>query len=520
MDGASKFVRGDAIAGIVITLVNIIGGVAIGVFDNGLSTGEALKTFGLLAIGDGLVSQIPAFIVAIAAGLIVARAGGGKTISDAIPTQLVSQPASLLLIAVFLTMLAFTGLPALPLLSAAGVLGVVGFLSQRSANHAVRKKRAIAEQESASERTDQPVEDLLGVDTMEIEIGYALVQLVDVARGGDLLERIAMIRRQLAVDMGMVLPPVRIRDNVQLPSEQYKIKIRGAVVGEGTVHPGMLMAMDSGLATSELAGVQEIEPAFGLEVIWIETAQRSQAENANYTVVDAESVLATHLTEIARVHADELLTREEVSKLLEQLKERAPKLVEEAVPAHVKPGDLQKVLQALLRERVPIRDLETIVETLSDWAPHTNDPEILVEYVRNALRRTICARYTEPSETGATQLHCVTMDPAIEDRINAYVDRSTSGTTLSLPPQLGGAIGRATAEAVHPLLEAGHRAIVVTSPSVRAQVRQIVLSHVPDVVVLGYNEILPGIVVESMGLVQVEEEAPETAEGARMVESV
>ncbi|MCH2145569.1 MAG: flagellar biosynthesis protein FlhA [Phycisphaerales bacterium] len=508
MDGASKFVRGDAIAGIVITLVNVIGGVAIGVLDNGLTAGEALTTFGLLAIGDGLVSQIPAFVVAIAAGLIVARAGGGKTIGAAIPSQLTSQPTALYMIALFLGMLAFTGLPAFPLLSSAVGLGLLGFLSQRRVRADEGARQALAEGEADDGPKEQPVEELLGVDTMEIEIGYGLVQLVDTARGGNLLERIALIRRQLAVEMGIVLPPVRIRDNVQLPSEKYLLRIRGAVVGEGVVHPNMLMAMDSGLSTMELPGVRGVEPAFGLEAIWIDPGQRTQAENANYTVVDAESVVATHLTELSRSHADELLTREEVSNLLEQLKEKAPKLVEDTVPSIVKPGDLQKVLQGLLRERVPIRDLETIIETLSDWAPHTSDPEVLVEYVRNALRRTICGQYVIQDDQGAQQLHCVTMDPQIEDRINAYVDRSSGGTTVSIPPQLGGLIGRATAEAVRPLVEAGHRAVVVASPSVRSQVRQIVLPHLPDVIVLGYNEIVPGIGVESLGLVQLHDEAP------------
>lgn len=507
MDGASKFVRGDAIAGIVITLVNIIGGVAIGILDNGMTAGQALTTFGLLAIGDGLVSQIPAFVVAIAAGLIVARAGGGKTIGAAIPSQLTSQPLAIVMIAAFLGLLSFTGLPTLPLMGSAAVLASIGILSMLRE----RREAGLAVAEQAQEQTapaeDQPVEDLLGVDTMEIEIGYGLVQLVDTSRGGNLLERIALIRRQLAVELGIVLPPVRIRDNVQLPSEHYRLRIRGAVVGEGTVHPTLLMAMDSGLASAELQGIREIEPAFGLEAIWIDPEQRSQAENANYTVVDPESVLATHLTELARSHADELLTREEVSNLLEQLKEKAPKLVEDAVPGMVKPGDLQKVLQGLLRERVPIRDLETIIETLSDWTPHTSDPEVLVEYVRNALRRTICAQYAVPDANGQQQLHCVTMDPAVEDRINGYVDRSANGTTTSIPPQLAGEIGRAAAQAVRPLVEAGHRAVVVASPSVRAQVRQIVQAHVSDVVVLGYNEIVPGIGVESIGLVQLLEAA-------------
>ena len=247
MDGASKFVRGDAIAGIVITIVNIIGGVAIGVLDNGMDVGGALRTFGLLAIGDGLVSQVPAFVVAIAAGLIVARAGGGRTIGEAIPTQLVSQPAALLMISVFLALLSITGLPTLPLLGAALVLGTTGFLALRSKKRQVLLAQTAAREPEAEQGSENEIDSLLGVDTLEIEIGFALVQLVDAARGGDLLARITQIRRQLAVDLGIVLPPVRIRDNVQLPSEHYRLRIRGAVVGEGTVHPGMLMAMDSAL---------------------------------------------------------------------------------------------------------------------------------------------------------------------------------------------------------------------------------------------------------------------------------
>ena len=502
MDGASKFVRGDAIAGIVITLVNIIGGVAIGVFDNGLDAGTALRTFGLLAIGDGLVSQIPAFVVAIAAGLIVARAGGGKAIGDAIPSQLVSQPTALFMIAIFLLILGFTGLPAFPMFTAAAVLIGLGVISIQSSKLKSAQAQAAATREADAEREEPTVDDLLGVHTLQIELGYGLVQLVDPNRGGDLVSRIESLREQLAVELGIVLPPVQIRDNIQLSSEQYRLRIRGAALAEGVVHPGMVMAMDSGVVTSELDGIRELEPVFGLEAIWIDPAQRARAENANYIVSDAAGVLLTHLNNIAKAHADELLTREEVCNLIEKLKEKAPKLVEEAVPSQVKPGEIQKVLQALLREGVPIRDLETILETLSDWSQHTKDPEVLVEYVRNALRRTICSQYVEVNEQGGQQLRCVMLDPAVEDQLNACIERTVTGTTLSIPPALHGTIGQSALAAIRPLVEAGARPIVVAGPSVRSQVRQVLEPYISDVVVLGSNEVIPGVAVESVGLIQ------------------
>ena len=503
MDGASKFVRGDAIAGIVITLVNIIGGVAIGVMDNGLDVGSALRTFGMLSIGDGLVSQIPAFIVAIAAGLIVARAGGGKAIGDAIPSQLVSQPTALFMIALFLGMLAFTGLPAFPLVSAALTLAALGLFSLRGRKLKAERARAeAAHAASAVAEEAPPVDDLLRVDTLEIELGYGLVQLVDSGRGGGILEQITRQREDMAGELGIVLPPVRIRDNVQLPSEQYRLRIRGAVVGEGVVHPSMIMAMDPGVVTNEIEGVREVEPVFGLEAVWIDPAQRTRAENANYVVIEPGVVLVTHLVEIARRHADELLSREEVSNLIEKLKEKAPKLVEETVPAQIKPGELQKVLQSLLRERVPIRDLETILETLSEWSQHTKDPDVLVEYVRNGLRRTICAQYAMADERGVSRIRCVTVDPTLEEQISGYKEQTATGTTLLIPPQLASSIGQAAVETLRPLVDRGERAIVVASPGVRAQVREVVKAFLPDVVVLGINEIID-VEMESLGLIQL-----------------
>ena len=412
MDGASKFVRGDAIAGIIITLVNIVGGFAIGSLEKGWSMAESLTVFTRLTIGDGLVSQVPSFVIAIAAGLIVARTGDDETIGEEIPRQLTSQPVALYLLSGFLILLAFTPLPTWPLLSASvmtgGLAGGIGLFERRTKAAVEAEARA----EAAKLPADQtPVEELLHVDTMEIEVGYGLVQLVDTARGGDLLDRISMIRRQLAAEIGLVVPPVRIRDNVQLPANTYRVKLRGAVIGEGTVLPNLLMAMDSGLSTGSVDGIAAKEPAFGLDATWIEPHLKQRAETMNYTVVDPTSVLATHLTELVKDHAEELLTREEVNHLLDQLKSTSPKLVEETVPSVVKPGELQKVLQNLLRERVPIRDLEAIIETLGDWAGHTKDIEVLTEYVRNTLRRTISNQHSETDDQDKQRLYCVTVDP-------------------------------------------------------------------------------------------------------------
>jgi flagellar biosynthesis protein FlhA len=506
MDGASKFVRGDAIAGIIITLVNIAGGFAIGWLDKGWTMTESLKVFTMLTIGDGLVSQVPAFVIAIAAGLIVARTGGKQTLGDEMPRQLASQPTALYLIAGFLATLSFTPLPAAPMLLAAALVGGLAW----SVGFTERQQRIVREAQVRSEAARKPpeqtpVEELLQVDTMELEIGYGLVQLVDSSRGGDLLDRIALIRRQLATEPGIVVPPVRIRDNMQLEAASYRAKLRGATIGSGTIYPDLMMAMDSGVASGRLEGLPGKEPAFGLDAIWIDPSQKSRAESLNYTVVDPASVLATHLTELIKEHAAELLTREEVNRLLDQLKNRAGKLVSEAVPGAIKPGEIQRVMQNLLRERVPVRDLETIVETLADWSSHTKDLDVLTEYVRNALRRTICEMHSEPGDDGRPRLHCITLDPDLEEQINGYIDRSPAGTTLTMPSRMTNQICAAVSEAAAPLVSRGRQMIVLTSPSVRAQVKQILDTQLPGSIVLSYNEIVKGLDVESVGLVHLPE---------------
>ena len=514
MDGASKFVRGDAIAGIIITLINIVAGFAIGAIQKGWGVAESAEVFTKLTIGDGLASQLPALIVSIAAGLLVTRSGNKGSLGNEMAGQMTAKPVVLGITACFLAALSLTPLPKLPLLSAAGVLAAAAIAISREAKR--KERRGVAETGASTPKAEPPkIESLLKVDTMELEVGYGLVSLVDAGQGGDLLERIAAIRRQVATELGLVMPPVRIRDNMQLDAHGYRVKIRGAGVAEGRAFPGKFLAIDSGITSGPIEGLETHEPAFGLRAWWVEAAVKPRAEAMNYTVVDASSVLATHVTEVVKRHADELLTRDEVNNLLAGLKEKAPKLVEEVVPAIVKPGDLQKVLQSLLRERVPVRDLETILETLADWGSKTKDLDVLVEYVRHGLRRVICQQHAAPAEPsvnarlgqvsaqppGKPRIVCVTLDPVFEDMIAGYIDRTTAGTSVTMPARVAGSVARRIVDALAPVIAAGRPPVVIASPQVRAVVRQIVEPQLAGVIVLGYNEIVPEVEVESMGLV-------------------
>jgi flagellar biosynthesis protein FlhA len=528
MDGAAKFVRGDAIAGIIITVVNILGGFAIGVFMNGWTMAESVDVFTRLTVGDGLVSQLPAFVISIAAGLIVTRSSSRQDLGTELTSQLTSRAAALGITGGFLVLMGvFTPLPTAPMLLLGLALGGFVFIGQRTQNQAAQ---AQAEQAAVPARPeDSPVEEVMKVDTLELEVGYGLVRLVDHTQGGDLLNRITMIRRQLATELGLVMPPVRIRDNMQLQPNDYQIKIRGNVMASGQVHPGQFLAMDSGLASEPLQGLKTTEPAFGLEAVWINPGQKERAEALNYTVVGATDVLATHITEVVRNHSRELLTREETNNLIIQLKDRAPKLCEEVLqatgdkPPLVKPGELQRVLQSLLAERVPVRDLEVIVETLGDWATRTRDLDVLTEYVRNALRRTICNQYTVSEPTGdgtspgvaTNKLYCVSLDPALEDQISGYIERSSEGTSMTMPPAVANRVSAALLEELGRLTQIGHHPVVLASPQVRAQVRQLVEPHLPNAAVLGYNEVSKGVEVEALGMVQTQQGNPD-----RMSESL
>ncbi len=505
MDGASKFVRGDAVAGIIITAINIAGGFAVGMIQKGWDAGKVATIYSKMTIGDGLTSQIPSFVIAIASALIVTRSGSKQQLGDELTDQMISQPRGLLITAGFLLMLVFTPLPTAPLIATAAILIAVAFGMIRSTRAKAQQAQSATEEANKPSSDPAPIESVLKVDTLELEVGYGLVSLVDTAQGGDLLDRISAIRRQLAQEYGFVMPPVRIRDNMQLDSSEYRIKVRGNSVASGTTRPGRLLAMDSGISSGPIEGEATKEPAFGLDAWWIDPALRTRAETMNYTVVDPTSVLGTHLSEVVKRHAAELLTRDEVVNLVEGLKKRTPKLVEETVPAIIKSGDLQKILQNLLRERVPIRDLETILETLADWAPKTKDLDVLTEYTRHALRRSICVQHAAPASpdqpAGKLRLVCVTLDPALEDQIAAYIDRAAGATVVTMPARLAARITEQIAQALSKVTASGHQPIVIASPQVRAVVRQLIEPSLPAASVLGYNEIIPTVDVESMALV-------------------
>ncbi|HXX93254.1 MAG TPA: flagellar biosynthesis protein FlhA [Planctomycetota bacterium] len=506
MDGASKFVRGDAIAGIIITLINIVAGFIIGWLKFNMTASKSLYTFTILTIGDGLVSQIPALIVSLAAGLIVTRATSDANLGREFIGQIFSERKVLYIAMGFVGLLLMTaifmgsGLPKFQLAVVGGALGVVAWVLGSAEKSKATVESAKKEKEAQAQKKPEKVEGLLHVDAMELEIGYGLIRLVDPAQGGGFLDRVTRIRRQMAVDLGLVVPPVRIRDNMQLEPNQYLMKIRGTTIAQGSLMPEQWLAMDSGAATGPVEGTKTKEPAFGLVAYWVVEGQKQRAEALGYTVVDAATVLATHLTEVVKQHAHELLTRDEVNNLIKTLKETSPSVVEEVVPAVLKPGEVQKVLQNLLKEGVSIRDLGTILETLGDYAPRSKDPEVLTEYVRNALARTICRQHVERDG----KIYVITLDPKLEDLVKGAIERTDRGTFLALTPPMVSKISERVAKEVEKLVTAGHTPAILCSPQVRAQMKKIADTIQPGITVLSYNEIVRDVQVEALGMVAVE----------------
>jgi len=507
MDGASKFVRGDAIAGIIITLVNILVGFIIGRVLYDMDWAQAASVFTRLTIGDGLVSQIPALLVSVAAGLLVTRSSSQDNLGTEVVTQLFSQRKALAFASLLISGLGVAGIwlpfPVIPLLTIGAACGLGWHLMGKAA--AVQEAEGAEEAEgreaeAAAGREPERVEKLLHVDPMSLEVGYGLVPLVDTGRGGGLLGRVQMIRRQIAVDLGFVVPPIRIRDDIRLEANDYVISIQGSPVARGTAVPDRYLAMDPGTVSEPIEGIETTEPAFGLPAVWIEEQQRSEAERRGYTVVDAESVIATHLTEVIKKYAPDLLTREEVRRLLDNLRERAGQLVQDVVPDLLNVADVQKVLQNLLRERVSIRNLETVLEVLADYGRRTKDPEILTEYARNALARWICNEYAE----GDT-IYAVTMDPRLEEHIQQGIEHTEGGSFLTLPPAEVQRILEAVSRELGTLLQAGHQAVMLTSPQIRAHVKRMTEASIPLLAVLSYNEVLPEYKVESVGMVRLTE---------------
>jgi flagellar biosynthesis protein FlhA len=496
MDGASKFVRGDAVAAIVITIVNIVGGLIIGVVQGGMPIGEAAQLFTKLTIGDGLASQVPAFLISLAAGLLVTRSSYEVNLPREFVGQLLARPQALLVTGSFLSLLVFTNLPAFPLLTIGGSCFAMAAIMNRDKSRAQQAAETQAKA-AAAKPPDERIEDYLTTDPMEIELGVGLIRLADPKRGGDLLERVQRVRQNVAAEIGIIMPKVRIRDNVRLDQNQYRIKVADMVVADGAIEPGKLLAMDSGVTTGKVQGQDTREPAFNTPATWIDAGQRAQAEMYGYTVIEPASVLATHLTETVRKHADEILTRDATKHLVDELKQTQPATVDELIPGQMKLAEVQRVLQMLLREQVSIRHLGPILETLGDYAPRTKDPVLLTEYVRHRLARSICTRYRDKEN----RLHVVTLDPAIEDRIRAGIEHSERGLFIRTAPAAIDAICRQIAAELEKLTRKNHPPVLLVSPQVRAGLRQMTASHLPRLVVLSYNEITRDTQIESVGMV-------------------
>jgi len=499
MDGASKFVKGDAIAAIIILFINIIGGFVTGVVMKDMEFMDALQTYTLLTIGDGLVTQIPALLVSTATGLVVTRAASDSNLGQDLSLQLFRTPKALYITAGVAIVLGFFGLPFLPLLFVAVALFVLGRVMDKGTKIAEVEETAAA-RETAIEESKKPenVLNLLNVDNMELELGYALIALVDPQQGGDLLDRIVLIRRQVASELGFVVPVIRVRDNMNLQPNQYTIKIRGAEVANGEILADHYLAMSSGLGEDNIPGIPTKEPAFGLDAKWINAIYREEVEMNGGTVVDAPTVLATHLTEVIKSHAWEILSRQDVKTLIEHTREQAPAAVED-VMEHLNLGQIQKILSNLLRERVSIRDMVTILETLADYAPATKDIDRLTEYVRQALARQII----QPLLGANKQLPVLTLDPKLEQQILDSIQPSDFGSYLTLDPRILQELMQSLAREMEKMVLNGHNPILVCAPVVRINLKRVTERQLPQLIILSYNELVHGVQVQAVGMVMI-----------------
>jgi flagellar biosynthesis protein FlhA len=496
MDGASKFVRGDAIAGILITVINIVGGLIIGMAEHGMPLAEAAKVYTHLTIGDGLVTQVPALLISLAAGLLVTRSTQKSNMPREFLQQIFSRPQALAVTGGFLSMLVFTSLPRLPLMTLGiACVALARMMIQREA-HDAQAAAAKAESDKKAQKPEERVEDYLTVDPMEIELGVGLIRLADPNRGGDLLERVQRVRQNIAGEIGILMPKVRIRDNMRLEPNQYRIKIADMSIAQSELEPTQLLAIASGLVSGQIDGIATKDPAFGSDAKWINPGLADQAELMGYTVVEPGAVLATHLTEVCRRHADEILTREATKHLIDELKTTSPTVVSELIPSVMSLAEVQTILQLLLREQISIRQLGVILETLGDHAPRSKDPILLAEYVRHRLARQICTRY----RNAAGELYVVAVDPALEDRIRAGFEHTERGLFIRMSPQAVEATCRAIGNEITKLTIQSHSPIVLVSPQIRAAVKRLTENHLPSLIVLSFNEVTRDTKIVTLGM--------------------
>ena len=500
MDGASKFVKGDAIAAIVIMIINIGGGFVIGMLQRDMDAAQALQTYTLLTVGEGLVAQIPALLISTATGIIVTRsAAEGNLGGDLVKQLFRNARIFMILTGVLLFLAIMPGLPGVPFTVLAAICGLIAWNLHRG--QAVEQEVQQVEQKAKAKKeatTPENIVSLLQVDPMELEIGYSLIPLVDTGQGGDLLDRIVMIRRQCALELGLVVPTIRIRDNIQIKPNAYIIKLKGIEIARGELMLDHYLAMNSGTVFEEVPGIETTEPAFGLPALWISENEREQAELNGYTVVDAVSVLATHLTEIIKQHAAEILGRQETQNLLDNLQKTNAALVDEVVPNLLSVGEVQKVLANLLSERISIRDMSTILEVLADYGAATKDTDILTEYVRHAMARHITQQNVQNGV-----LPCITLDPAIENKIAGSVQRTEHGSYVSLDPDSMQKLLMALQEELKKLTDQGYQPIVLTSPTVRPYFRNLVERSIPGLIVLSHAEIEQNVEIQILGVVRI-----------------
>ncbi|MEH2942670.1 flagellar biosynthesis protein FlhA [Lachnospiraceae bacterium KK002] len=501
MDGATKYVKGDANVGILITLINLVGGIAMGMLRQGMTIGDALNEYGILTIGDGLVSQIPSLLISLATGILVTKASKEADFGDTLIHQLFGIPKVLYIVGAVLIFLGIVTPLDWRLFIPFGIAFLVAARNMDASlgMEAIEEEVDMAEEQAEEIRRPENVVSLLQVDPIELEFGYGIIPLADVNQGGDLLDRVVMIRRQIALELGTVVPIIRLRDNIQLNPNQYIIKIKGIQVTEGEILFDHYMAMNPGFVEEEISGIPTFEPSFHLPALWITESQRERAESLGYTVVDPPSIIATHLTEVIRMHIDELLSRQDVQNLVNNIKETNPTLVDELIPKLLGVGEIQKVLQNLLREGISIRDLLTIFETMADHAATTRDTDVLTEYARQSLKRAISSKYFPANEVTSV----ITLDPALEQEIMGAVKQTEQGAYLTLDPEKTKAIMASVETETAKLENLGKNAIIITSPIVRMYFKKLTEDYFRDLIVVSYNEVESNIELQSVGMVSL-----------------
>ncbi|HEN20534.1 MAG TPA: flagellar biosynthesis protein FlhA [Desulfobacteraceae bacterium] len=499
MDGASKFVRGDAIAGVIITLINIVGGLAIGVLQKGMTIFDAAQNYSLLTVGDGLVTQIPALIISTSAGIVVSRAGSEASLGRDMTSQLLFQPRAIATAAVVLFALGLVpGLPTVPFAVLSIMAGTVAYVVS-SARKAGQEESEATEEAKTRTKAAERFDVLPPLDSLSLEVGYGLIPLVDMEQNGELLDRIRSIRRQIAQEVGIIVSPIHIQDNMQLKPAEYLIMLKGNEIGRGELMMNHYLAMDPGTAKEKITGMPTKEPTYGLPAVWIREEEKEKALSKGYTVVDLPTVLITHLSDIIRKHAHELLGRQEVQKLLDIIKESHPKVVEELIPSLMSLGGVGKVLQNLLREQVPIRDLLTILETLADWAPVTKDTDLLTEYVRQSLGRTITKIY----QTQQGSIPVITLDQGAEKVFLESIQQTDKGNFVSMDPDYAQKLIKSLMKNLEEFTKLNYQPIVLCSPQIRPHFKNFTDRFIPNLVVLSYNEILNTVKIQSLGTVGI-----------------